>query len=294
MRRQCLPLVVSPLPVLALLAAGSIARADDLYTYQSFDVPDSTETIPWGINSNGQVVGGAGSHGFLWDGATFFLFDAPGASSTIARGINDMGQIVGEFVDPQSGNSTRGFLKDGDTFTVIDVPGATRTSARGINAMGQIVGIFVDPQLANAIRGFLKDGDTITVFDLSLALRHTEPFGINNAGQIAGIFTAIDGGPWGFVRDLNDAFTTSLIKVPGATTALFGINTNGQIAGIYQTPTLTQSFVKNGGRLVPINVPDALGTEVRGINDLGQVVGDWGDGKGLHEFIATPSTKPTR
>jgi hypothetical protein len=83
-------------------------------------------------------------------------------------------------------------------------------------------------------------------------------------------------------------------KVPGATTALFGINTNGQIAGLYQTPTLTQSFVKNGGTLIPITVPGAGGTEVRGINDLGQVVGDWGDGKVIHGFIATPSTKPAR
>ena len=48
------------------------------------------------------------SHGFLKDGATFTTINVPGATDTIAFGINDAGQIVGRQFGQQG--SVSGFL----------------------------------------------------------------------------------------------------------------------------------------------------------------------------------------
>jgi hypothetical protein len=72
---------------------------------------------------------------------TFITFDPPDATHTLAFGINAVGQVVGRYGSATLGNP--GFLKDGMTFTTIVVPGATFfTEPRGINTAGQIVGVF--------------------------------------------------------------------------------------------------------------------------------------------------------
>jgi probable HAF family extracellular repeat protein len=79
------------------------------------------------------------------------------------------------------------------TFTTLDDPLATTdTFALGINASGDIVGEYQpSPVLIN---GFLLRGGTYTTLADPLATQHfTEASGINNAGQIVGIYTAGNG-----------------------------------------------------------------------------------------------------
>jgi probable HAF family extracellular repeat protein len=54
---------------------------------------------PWGINDNGQIVGEVGTAGFLMDGATFTTITVPDSTTTIAFAINSEGQVVGQFAD---------------------------------------------------------------------------------------------------------------------------------------------------------------------------------------------------
>ena len=55
--------------------------------------------------------------------------------------------------------------------------------------------------------------------------------GINNAGQIAGLYVDADGNQHGFVLS-NGVYTT--IDVPGGTnTGVFSINAQGEIVGSY-------------------------------------------------------------
>src|SRR5437764_2521954 len=69
--------------------------------YQSITVPGSTDTLAYGMNAAGQVVGSFidqfGTHGFLYAQGSFTNFDAPNTlptRGTFARDINDAGQIL--------------------------------------------------------------------------------------------------------------------------------------------------------------------------------------------------------
>ena len=161
-----------------------------LYTGGSFtqiDVPGASQTLAYGINSAGQIVGNffdsTGGHGFLYNGSSFTQIDVPGAHTTGVTGINDAGQIVGGFGD-------HSFLYTGGRFTQIDVPGAINTSASGINNVGQIVGFFSGDNTGD--HSFLYTGGSFTQIDVPGA-NDTLARGINNAGQIVGS-TIVPGG----------------------------------------------------------------------------------------------------
>ena len=102
------------------------------------DFPGGLNTVAFGINKQGQIVGryrAQGSprdHGFLYDQGLFTTLDLPQAESTWATRINDKLQIVGFYGSP---SGRHGFLYDHSTFTTIDVPfsGALHTRAFGIN-----------------------------------------------------------------------------------------------------------------------------------------------------------------
>ena len=68
-------------------------------------------------------------------GGSFTTIDVPGGSDTMAFGINNAGDIVGGFNNAVGGG--HGFLYTGGNFTTIDVPGSTGTNAHGINDIGQ-------------------------------------------------------------------------------------------------------------------------------------------------------------
>src|SRR5262245_42427895 len=75
-----------------------------VYNYSTLDDPLQIgfETIGWGINSAGQVVGfysnNSGGHGFLYSNGTYTPLDDPLATGdTLAFGINDTGLIVGMY-----------------------------------------------------------------------------------------------------------------------------------------------------------------------------------------------------
>ncbi len=81
-----------------------------------------------------------------------------------------------------------------------------------------------------APRAALPQAFTFTQFDVPFpGAVSTEAFGINNAGQIVGVFTE-PGALHGFLFDGGDTFTR--IDVPGGiNTFARGINTAGQIVG---------------------------------------------------------------
>ena len=189
--------------LIALIGSCSIASAS-AYTYTTIDVPGGSNTIAYGINDAGQIVGrfeGNGVHGFLYSGGGFSQVDVPGGTFTEAYGINNSNQIVGFYQVDGSGQF--GFVDSGGSFSQITV-GPTYTLARGINDSGAIVGYWND---ILGQHGFLDNGGTITTFDATSPLpggRFTRAYGINNAEQIAGTF--FDGQVHGFI-DSGGVFT---------------------------------------------------------------------------------------
>jgi probable HAF family extracellular repeat protein len=208
--------------------------------YTTIDVAGSGNTIAYGINNLGQVVGSTqltfganNAHGFLLSGGVYTTFDDPdanqtfGAPGTDAGGINDAGQIVGTFVD--SGSSRHGFLLDGGVFTTIDRPGAVLTEALGINSQGNIVGVFVD--LAGVAHGFVT----------------------------APTYTAA-------IRPPVDADGTSVFNAKrGVIPVKFTLESNG--VPTCQLPPATISLLRTaGGTVGPVNTSDYIQPADNGVN----------------------------
>jgi probable HAF family extracellular repeat protein len=102
---------------------------------------------------------------------------------------------------------------------------------------------------------------------------YTHALGINNAGQVVGFAYSIPNHHYtGF---LLNAGNYSNITIPGSTASTIanGINNNGQIVGYDMDDSV--GFVLSAGTFTRISVPGATWTVPRGINDQGQIVGDY-------------------
>lgn len=141
-------------------------------------------------------------------------------------------------------------------FTTLDWPGATGDVAgaiNGINDLGDVVGVF-DDAAAN-YHGYVRYAGRpgLSALDYPGA-RSTYLIGISNLRMISGTFVDAGGSQHGFTYRAG-RFTR--LDVPGAGTAGTGFEFG-----------------------------DGLGTSAFGINDLGQVVGQYADASGVgHGYI---------
>ena len=88
----------------------------------------------------GWTIGDSDS-GFFYKGGQFQTVSFPGASQTLAWGINDSGIIVGWY-EKGPPFADHGFALVKGKYISLDYPGASQTLAFGINASGQIVGSY--------------------------------------------------------------------------------------------------------------------------------------------------------
>lgn len=73
-------------------------------------------------------------------------------------------------------------------------------------------------------------------------------------------------------------------------TPIWGINTSAQIVGYYfDAGSIVHCFLVDvDGMYTTLDVPSAVSTSAYGINALGQIVGEYSDSAGGHDFLATP------
>jgi hypothetical protein len=79
-------------------------------TYGYLEFNGINDRVPESIV--GEVQDSNGGHGVLFRAGKLYVFDFPGATDTIAFGVNNKGDIVGSYTDPMTGND-RGFLLTG-------------------------------------------------------------------------------------------------------------------------------------------------------------------------------------
>lgn len=193
-------------------------------------------TMAFGINDEGQVVGRAGNSGFLLSDGTYQRIDVPGAgpSGTYAQAINNAGQIVGWYYG--SDGQQHGFLLDAGVYSPIDVTlaGASNTVPTGINDKGEIVGYYTQFYVpyGNQTTGFLLRNGTYSALDIPgsrgpLPLP-SQGFGINNLSMIVGGYS--DGGQHGYLF-FDGVFMLPInVPLPGGLDAMtFAINNNGSM-----------------------------------------------------------------
>ena len=95
--------------------------------------------------------------------------------------------------------------------------------------------------------------------------------GVNNVGQIVGDYQDQNSIAHGFVYS---AGTFSAPLTPAA--AVFAINDSGQIAGETSDSTGLHGVIFNGGTpSPPVDFPNSVSTEILGINNAGDIVGDY-------------------
>jgi hypothetical protein len=213
-----------------------------VYTTIDVDnVPNVIATDLNGVNANGEMTGtyilSTGTWAFFRskDGVITTL-EPPGSIRSQGGFINAQGQAVGAY---RSADQKRhGFIWKNGFFTTINVPNDYPTwgsTLLGINDHGQVVGSYVDENgdanNSNVNRhGFLLSNGSYTTLDVPNSL-FTVAEGINNAGQIGGLYFDIDSNRHGFVLT-KSTYTT--VDVPDAiATSVYSINSKGEISGSY-------------------------------------------------------------
>jgi probable HAF family extracellular repeat protein len=285
----------------ALLCMASVAQGQQVVatielpggktaqvTFTTVDVPGAVVTSVKGINATGEMVGVYGAsnngpvHGFLSSGGNITTIDYPEADTTVVTGINDSGLMVG-YAEFSGGLIVHGFSYDMQTFTTFDAPGQPQTYASGINNAGQVVG------------GAGFSGSLTRAFEVIngqfrlLRMPGQSQFanGINSFGEVAGF---VEGSATkGFAYK---AGTVKPLVVPQSQQTLaWGVNDGGVLVGWYSASGKSNGFALINEQYVTLGYPGAKGTWARGINGLGQVVGEYTfDFIAYHGFVTTSVT----
>ncbi len=211
--------------------------------------------------------------------ASFVTIINPGDMGfTQAFGINNSGTVVGSFGDgslvPYNGYQ----LTLPSAFTSENFPGATSTQVRGIDGAGNTVGSYVDTSANN--NGFYLAGFTFHTVN-NPGSSFNQLLGINQAGNIAAGYsstnsTGVTGQQAFTVSTSGFVFTNINALLPSNTNSqATGVNNSGTVVGFYKTGGNFTAFTDVGGTITSFQALGAVSTQALGVNDLGQIVGDY-------------------
>jgi hypothetical protein len=129
-------------------------------------------------------------------------------------------------------------------------------------------------------------------FDVPGALTGTQPSGINDLGEITGVYGDSNGNVHGFLRKVGGEFVTFDAPNVSSGTNPTGINNQGDIVGSYTDAAgATHGFVRSSrGKFKVIDDPSSTSsppaTVAQAINDWRVVVGFWFDSNSnSHGFV---------
>ena len=183
-----------------------VSGSNNELIFTQFDLTDSVDTLPLGINNIGDLAGTA----FFSDGTQpafvslhgiVTTFAVPDAIATFAYQLNTSNQIIGYYID--STGIKHGYTRDsaGVLTYPIDVPGATETLLLGNNDSNWGVGRYTD--ILGVTHGlFYVTPDDILTYDYPGAT-YTSLNGINKDGLICGYYNDAAGLSHGLVVRLN-------------------------------------------------------------------------------------------
>ncbi len=223
----------------------------------------------------------------------YTTLSAPGSFGTWAYGINDQGDIVGSY-NTSAGAGQYGFVLSNGVFTTIQNGPVLSVTVTGINNAGSIIGFYALPFFGNEGSFKVVDGTT-TSFDVPGGTQATWASGINSLGEITGTYQDSSGIKHGFLLNgstydrIDDPST-----VVGGGTSVGGINEKGDIVGFYDSKNGGRGFLLSGGTYTTISFSDSVSTYARGIDQAGQIVGDYVDAAGNdHGFVYSDGTYTT-
>jgi uncharacterized membrane protein len=231
----------------ATVNKGFVFTLPNHFTSENF--PASLQTQVTGINDNFKtsgfyIDGDEVTHGFLRTrGAVFSTVDFPGTEFNQLLGLNFRGQAVGYFADSPGFTVDHAYIYDegGNTFLQIVNAAWTSSQATGINDQGVVCGFYVD--ISSVTHGFILNGGTLTTLDFP-GSNFTQALGLNNNGQVVGVYSTANGAPpmHGFVYNSAIGHFRTVDDPDGvngglSTTTVNGINNLGQVVGFYVDKT---------------------------------------------------------
>jgi probable HAF family extracellular repeat protein len=166
--------------------------------YKTFDMSDGSQPEARGIRNDGSITGLALASGFTF-GEEFYrsptgkikLLKNPDGNvqDGVAQGGNDAGVYVGDYLDPNTGFRLGFEGKSGKYKSNFKLPvkNLTSTNPRQINNNNVVAGGYIGSD--GIQHGFVLDGKTLTSFDAPGSVGVTTAEGINDAGQVAGLYT---------------------------------------------------------------------------------------------------------
>jgi YVTN family beta-propeller protein len=308
---------------------GFTRSRSGLYTVSDF--PGAVDSEFTAINSRGVLAGVYDlgdlntSISFLDSRGVFTSFEDSAAAplETAALGINS-GNFISGFFDDPAGNE-HGFVRAPNAqFQNFDFPIADFTDAYKINDSGTLVGQYAT-NFPN--HGFVFSGATglsgppspcqFLSFDYPDS-QNTGARGINNAGQITGLFR-VRGNPrrHGFlatagmslgengnqsnecqeIAEFSTRHGASFVsfEFPNSTnTQATAITPSGEIVGRYNSADGQQhGFILRDGVFSSVDVPGATSTDAAWVNANGAIVGTYGNNAGGHAYVLKGSTITT-
>ncbi len=298
--------------------------------FTTFEAPGASigpysGTTPTGINDLGGLTGyytdaNSVAHGFLRspDGK-FTTFDVPGSGGfgSFPITINLEGAVVGFYTD--SNDLFHSFVRyPNGKYSAFLVPGQCQTNGSegcygselsNINFFGLGVGNYMDNTTNLVQHGFIRQADgTLTRFDAPGA--GTGPgqgtgcpgcfAGLNQLGEIGGIYTDSKTVYHGFIRTPNGKFTS--FDAPGAGTGNSQgtgcpsdcpviLNNKGALTGAFIDANNVLHVYLRGpeGKIVTVDPAGSIFTFPAGINDFGTIAGYYFDANNVsHGFLRIP------
>lgn len=189
----------------------------------SLPYPLNSNSIAYGLNDSGIVVGEGHGNAIVWHDNTYTDL---GVGS--AKAINNLGQVVGWRETPDS--SQHAFLWQNGVFTDLGDLGGGRSIAFGINDAGQVVG--ESATVAGPPRAFLWQNGVMTDLDSTIPAGYcSEAFGINDVGQIVGHRFNCGNSTEEYPMLWENGVATQLGTLGGSFGGTSAINNKGNISG---------------------------------------------------------------
>jgi probable HAF family extracellular repeat protein len=174
----------------------------------------------------------------LRNGTYTLLPEIPDMPLNYGNGINDAGHIVGVAYAGGNINESSGlgmnWFWDGRDYSFFTVPGSETNGAYvgGINDWDQISGFYFD-NVTGLPHGFIKDGPNYTTLDAPGAI-YTVAFGINNKGQVVGLYEDASHDHHGYIWTEGTFVTVDATIAGSIGSEWFGSNEHGDLAGLYK------------------------------------------------------------